>query len=700
MNAVQSRQFNVGTFEDTNISENISLLREGFFLVMENGGVQRRLLTRAGDFELTENRYLRNSQGQELLGWAYDEVNDSLPGDYEGRRGNGDQLTRIDLLDHIYSFMETKNVKISFNLDARSKPEPNMDLYKNSRVFDFKNLAISRPQFSATQNSIESTSLINAGIFPGDKLTIGGSDLNDGEYTVVSYDRQLGRVTVQEELQDEAHPASINLRHENPKVAAQGVMVEGLTGVSFDPATKQMVAAGLIDANINEGDYLYINDPNNSQNNRSYLVEDFDPVTGTVSFANAPAMAAGFQELNVDIIKGNNKLLLHKKSEVENSNIEFISHSKSIRIPGLESVYVRDNDMLEIRTTSGQNDGFWVIESFDNTNGDFSLRSRDNPERVILGEELTNQDLQLMRYIPSQAGLGSITEDEITASDLIMRVDTSLREDDNVQYIDIVDQQGVSHNVKISFLKGSETNTWHMHISSPEAHAKYDVEGGLFHPGGIISFGTLVFEPDGSLSKDDSFMYAPNFAGGADGAVFERQSLEDFSSLEVVWSPDFTGASQAGVDELVPQTIDNFDFTGIEQMASGFVLHNINEDGMALDKKSSVFVDPQGWVKVMYSGGDIRKIYKIPAVSVTDPSKLLAVNQGSSFLVTDQTGNVVYDEVNSNNHVFQSGKIEISNKSINDEMMDIITYQQYFYSLQRLITTANELMEQVANLKN
>jgi len=245
-----------------------------------------------------------------------------------------------------------------------------------------------------------------------------------------------------------------------------------------------------------------------------------------------------------------------------------------------------------------------------------------------------------------------------------------------VSSIQIFDSMGGNRTLTFGFLKtNSTTNTW-----AAEAYVQpaSDVDG-ILHPNGLIDSGNVSFQSDGTLSAATTFP-----------AIFPAAP-----TLNITWAAA-TGLSTSTID-LDIGTIGRAD--GITQFATNSTLSSASVNGSVFGNPLGLEVDNQGTVTVNFQNGIRKQIYKIPLAVFPNPNGLSA-RTGNTYGQSDSSGAVTLLEATQGG----SGRIdpsvlEASTVELAAEFTNLITAQRAYSASAKIITTADEMLDELIRIK-
>lgn len=164
---------------------------------------------------------------------------------------------------------------------------------------------------------------------------------------------------------------------------------------------------------------------------------------------------------------------------------------------------------------------------------------------------------------------------------------------------------------------------------------------------------------------------------------------------------DDTGKYSSGNDdiEIDGQTI-HLDFSAITQYAAeGESYLELNQDGYAKGDLVEVFFDTGGVITGVYSNGESRPLYRLVLANFANPEGL------------NNLGNTLFSESNNSGPAqlglagqgsfgtISPSSLEMSNVDLAQEFTDMIITQRGFQANSRIITTSDELLQELVNLK-
>ncbi|HVZ99585.1 MAG TPA: flagellar hook protein FlgE [Caulobacterales bacterium] len=230
--------------------------------------------------------------------------------------------------------------------------------------------------------------------------------------------------------------------------------------------------------------------------------------------------------------------------------------------------------------------------------------------------------------------------------------------------LEIFDSLGAARTIAFGFLK-TAPNTWQV-----EAYARpaTNVTGGAAN-GGILASGTINFNTDGTVANVTGTIANP---------------------FTINWATT-TGAA--------PQTVDLDLDTGMTQFANSFGVTSVTADGVPPGDLVGLVMEGDGFLTAQFSNGRSRALYQIPLGTFLNPNGLEA-DVGGAFKPTLASGLYNINAPNAGGAGrIQSGALEASNVDLAAEFTNLITTQRAYSASSRIITTADEMLDELLRLK-
>ncbi|MEQ1856617.1 MAG: flagellar hook protein FlgE [Longimicrobiales bacterium] len=222
--------------------------------------------------------------------------------------------------------------------------------------------------------------------------------------------------------------------------------------------------------------------------------------------------------------------------------------------------------------------------------------------------------------------------------------------------IAVMDAQGGAHDMTITFTK-TAANTWDYGITVAGAA----VSGG--------AAGTVTFDNNGAL------------LGPANTAL--------------AFTPTgFTAAQTVTVEFGTPGDID-----GISQFASPSTALVRDQDGFPMGDLTGIGIEATGIIQGSFTNGETLVLGQIALADFNNPSGMMRLTD-NLYTTSANSGNPVigFNGEGSQSYI-TSGALEMSNVDLAQEFTNMITTQRGFQSNARVITTSDEMLQELVNLR-
>lgn len=237
--------------------------------------------------------------------------------------------------------------------------------------------------------------------------------------------------------------------------------------------------------------------------------------------------------------------------------------------------------------------------------------------------------------------------------------------------VEVYDAQGTSHTLTFNFVK-TAANEWVAEISGDPA----DITsvGGTAITDGVLASGAVKFNADGSLDL-----------AGSDPALF--------ADLDIGWA---NGAGSSPI-RLSLGSDDGLD--GLTQFGSDSALLSSTVDGGMLGTVASVEISDTGIVSAIFEDGTSRAIYQLPIATFQNPDGLTRIS-GNAYQMSQDSGNFAINKPGSlGAGNIAAGALEASNVDLAQEFSNMILFQRAYSASSKIITTVDDMLQEVSNLK-
>ena len=264
---------------------------------------------------------------------------------------------------------------------------------------------------------------------------------------------------------------------------------------------------------------------------------------------------------------------------------------------------------------------------------------------------------------------------------------TGVQPDYSIQ-IPIADSQGGQHTVQLDLLKSSTPNQWYAELV---ANPPTDVVSGAGLTSGQIATGVIAFTSTGQIDPTKTTIFNmtnPTITFGASSAAAPGAG-------QVNWAPSLGIGAQTVTLNL---NGGGSSTGGITQLDSQSVTQSITTNGTAFGNLTNVEIDANGIVTAVFSNGVTRPIAQVAIATFPNPDGLTAVS-GDAFQVSQNSGTYTLEQPGAGGAgAIDPSTLESSTVDLSSQLTDLITSQSAYSASSKIITTANQMMQDLLNI--
>ncbi|MEW6601430.1 MAG: flagellar hook protein FlgE [Nitrospirota bacterium] len=244
--------------------------------------------------------------------------------------------------------------------------------------------------------------------------------------------------------------------------------------------------------------------------------------------------------------------------------------------------------------------------------------------------------------------------------------------------ISVYDSLGNGHIVNIYFTKtASNTWSWNAVVSAADNANIYAPATAAVDE--IQATGTLTFNSDGKLLTETTAA-APTGGFDFEGGATQNQTITfDFGD-------SITTDSGTGLD-------------GTTQFGSNSSTSFQNQDGYASGSLKSITISQDGTMTGIFTNGQTRGVAQIAIAKFVAPTQLIKMGRNLYAESTDSGQPIISTPGTSGTGTVLSNTLELSNVDLAEEFVKMILSQRGFQANSRVISTSDELMQELVNLK-
>ncbi len=241
--------------------------------------------------------------------------------------------------------------------------------------------------------------------------------------------------------------------------------------------------------------------------------------------------------------------------------------------------------------------------------------------------------------------------------------------------VQIFDSLGVSHDVTLTWTK-TGTNAWTLTANAADATPAAGTEVTIAGPAYSVA---VVFNSDGTPQSFDGSTTPPALVltGWASGASATTMAMN-------LGTAGALGTAQAN---------------GVTQFSSSYSTTFVNQNGVQFGNFFGTSIDENGLVTALFDNGQTLKVYKLPVATFPNPNGLDA-KSGTIYSESGNSGGFVLRAAGTSN----AGKIvpsslEASTSDLAEEFTNMIVTQRAYSASTRVITTADEMLDELIRIK-
>ncbi|MEJ7600375.1 MAG: flagellar hook protein FlgE [Kofleriaceae bacterium] len=233
----------------------------------------------------------------------------------------------------------------------------------------------------------------------------------------------------------------------------------------------------------------------------------------------------------------------------------------------------------------------------------------------------------------------------------------------------VYDSLGKAHRVEVYF-RSSGAGAWEWHAMADGG----ELVGGTPGTQTEIASGSMTFDATGKLASQTTIASSASFTGATPNQAVAFDFGDDLAS---------GGTGLSGTTQ----------FSGPSSVTSTDV------DGRGFGNLTDLVINDDGTVEGMYDNGDRVKLAQLALADFASQEGLSRAGDGL-MSETSASGAALIDVAGSGARgSLVSGALEASNVDLGNELVTLIAYQRAFQANAKTVTTADEMMSEVTNLK-
>jgi flagellar hook protein FlgE len=240
------------------------------------------------------------------------------------------------------------------------------------------------------------------------------------------------------------------------------------------------------------------------------------------------------------------------------------------------------------------------------------------------------------------------------------------------------------HTVTLNWVQ-TAADTWSVQVNSPDDTAAgdrgtADVDFGPTTSGNPVPSGTV-----GNLVAD-----------AADPGTIATSPYAANTAATVAFTTNFGSGPQTITINLGTYGQTN----GVTQYAgTQYNLRGLTQNGVPPGAFSSVTTQTNGDIVVNYDNGQSRTIAQVPVITFNDPNQLQR-QDGQAYTASTNSGTPLAEAPGTNGAgTLVTQSVESSNVDIATEFSNLIVAQQAYSANAKMVTTADQMLQQTIDMK-
>jgi flagellar hook protein FlgE len=252
--------------------------------------------------------------------------------------------------------------------------------------------------------------------------------------------------------------------------------------------------------------------------------------------------------------------------------------------------------------------------------------------------------------------------------------------------IPLSDSKGGQRTVTLSMLKAPGPNQWYAELRAKPGDLQFQANG-------LISSGIIEFTTDGKLKDTGTLFGTTKPTSISIGASGTTPTTPAPVPAPVEW------AASLGIDTQAVQIDLASAAGGLTQYNSQSVVQSVNTNGTAFGNLTNIEVDDDGYVSAIFDNGVTRRIAQVAVATFSNPNGLKGVN-GNAYRVTNESGTYSLKAPGQGGAgALAPSTLEASTVDLSTEFTGLITTQRAYSASSKIITTADQMLEELLNIK-
>jgi len=234
--------------------------------------------------------------------------------------------------------------------------------------------------------------------------------------------------------------------------------------------------------------------------------------------------------------------------------------------------------------------------------------------------------------------------------------------------IDVFDSLGNNYALEVSWEK-QDNGIWRWRAWLPDSNITLSNNTGL-----------IRFTPDGKIDTSDTGLYNPT--------PTINVQFDEVGAMPSEIKLDFSGQS------FQKELLD-----GVTQYGSEFTTKGYYQDGYTMGVMTDFAMAQDGTINGIYSNGQNIPMYRVALALFNNPAGLVKVGN-TAFRDSNNSGiPQIGSPLEGGAGAVVGSSLEMSNVDLTEEFTKLITSQRGFQANARMITTSDQVLEELINIK-
>lgn len=361
----------------------------------------------------------------------------------------------------------------------------------------------------------------------------------------------------------------------------------------------------------------------------------------------------------------------------ENGNyMNFVENQSTLEFKGsINGEEIVNNGYFSIGATSTIADYMLALEKFIDLNGGhntFQNVTMENGVMKVTGEKGLRNNIDFLTITAT----GGTTESNTIFNNAMQGTVTAATGGIAYKTMEIYDEQGNKHNINFTFsLWNEELNEWRMEIETDDPLNDVAINGASQNE--LI----LRFNSDGTLSH-----------------MYDRFTVP----TKVIANPTLRFSAANGTNTINPIALNLGTAganDGLSIAANGGGITRASTDGYTVGDLTQTMFNPAGELVGTYSNGQTRVLAQVALATFVNERGLEKVGD-TMFQATGASGQATIGEpMTGDRGEIAASMLENSNVDLSTELVNMITTQRAYQSNSKVISTSDEMIQELLNMK-